>query len=56
MILDQTSKTFPKFNIIGRSMLIKFKTLGEEQEPWLYLHYSINKLPVDEVADRDIWG
>jgi hypothetical protein len=28
-ILEETSKSFPKFNEIGRSMLIKFHTPGE---------------------------
>ena len=36
-ILDETSKSFPKFNATGRSLLIKFNSPGEEQEPTLYL-------------------
>ena len=33
IILDETSKSFPKFNTIGRSKLINFKSPGVEQEP-----------------------
>jgi hypothetical protein len=29
-ILDETSKSFPKFNATRRSMLIKFRAPGEE--------------------------
>jgi hypothetical protein len=32
-ILDETSKPFPKFKETGRSMLIKFNSPGEEQDP-----------------------
>ena len=32
MILDETSKTFPKFNATGLSVPIKFRPLGEGQE------------------------
>ena len=31
MILDETSKSFPKFNITGGSLLIKFNSPDEEQ-------------------------
>jgi len=34
-ILDETSKSFPKFNATGRSLLIKFNSLGEEHTPLL---------------------
>ena len=35
MILDETSKTFPKFNAIGHSLLIKFRprVKGKNQHP-----------------------
>jgi len=58
-ILDETSKSFPKFNANGRSMLIKFKTLGEEQEPIACLKECITALTnylVDEVPNRDLVG
>ncbi len=29
-ILDETSKRFPKFNVTGRSLLIKFNSPSEE--------------------------
>jgi len=37
MILDETSKSFPKFNATGRILLIKFNSLVEEQNPSTYL-------------------
>jgi hypothetical protein len=40
-ILEVTTKTFPKFNATGRSLLIKFNFSGEEQEN---LHISGNAL------------
>ena len=36
-ILSETSKSFSKFNATGRSLLIKFKPSGEEQELTAYL-------------------
>ena len=36
-ILDATSKSFRKFNAIGRSFLIMFNTPREEQDPTAYL-------------------
>ena len=36
-ILDQISKSFPKFNATGRSLLIKFNSPSEEQNPATYL-------------------
>ena len=32
-VLDETSKSFPNFNKIGRNLLFKFRSLGEEREP-----------------------
>jgi hypothetical protein len=55
--LDETSKSFPKFNATGRSMIIKFNSPGEEHEPTAYLKECITALTnylVDEVADRDL--
>jgi len=46
MILDDTSKTFPKFNPEGHSLLIKFKYPGEEQEPTVYLKECIAALTI----------
>ena len=43
----------------GRSMLIKFKRSGEEQELTAYLKDCITSLPnylVDELPDRDLAG
>jgi hypothetical protein len=43
-ILDETAKSFPKFNATGRSLLIKFNYLGEEQEPIAYFRECITSL------------
>jgi hypothetical protein len=59
MILDETTKSFPKFNATGRSLLIKFNSRGEEQEPTSYLRECITGLTnylVDRVPDRDMVG
>ena len=59
MILDETSKSFPKLNTTGRSLLIKFKSSGEEEEPTAYLKECITALTncvVDEVNNRDLAG
>ena len=37
LILDETSKIFPKFNTTGRSLIIKFKLPGQERLPSAYL-------------------
>ena len=58
-IVDETSKSFPKFNATGRSLLIKFNALGEEQDPATYLKECITALTnylVDKVPDRDLVG
>jgi hypothetical protein len=58
-ILDETSKSFPRFNTTGRSMLIKFKSPGEEHEPTAYLKGCITALAnylVDKVPDRNLVG
>jgi hypothetical protein len=50
-------QSLPKFNTTGRSLLIKFKFPGEEQEPTAYLKECITALTnylVDEVNDRDL--
>jgi hypothetical protein len=57
--LDETSKSFPKFNTTGRSFIIKFKMQGEEQETTANLKECITALTnylVDEVVDRDLVG
>jgi len=59
MILDETSKSFRKFNATGRSVLSKFKSPGEEQNPTVYLKECIRALTnylVDKVPDRDLVG
>jgi len=56
-ILDETFKSFPKFNTTGRSLLIKFNSLGEEQDPTTYLKECITALTiylVDKVPGRDL--
>ena len=58
-ILDQTSKSFPKFNVTGRSLLIKFNSPGKEQNPATYLKECITALTnylVDFVPGRDLVG
>jgi hypothetical protein len=58
-ILDEISKSFPKFNTTGGSMLIRFRTPGEEQEPTAYLKECITVLTnylMNEVPDRDLMG
>jgi len=37
LILNETSKSFPKFNATGRSLLIKFRPPTEDVEPPVYL-------------------
>jgi hypothetical protein len=57
--LDETSKSFTKFNATGRSLLIKFNSLGEEQDPTTYLKDCITAFTnylVDKVPDRDLVG
>jgi hypothetical protein len=57
--LDETSKSFTKFNATGRSLLMKFNTPGEEQDPTTYLKEFITALTnyiVDKVPDRDLVG
>jgi len=59
MILVETSKSFPKFNATGLSLLIKFRTPGEEQNLTTYLRECITALTdylVDDVHDRDLVG
>ena len=58
-ILDETSKSYPKFNATGRSLLIKFNPPREEQDPTTYLKECITGLTnylVDEVPNRDMVG
>ena len=57
--LDEASKFFPKFNMTSGSMLIKFKTPGQEQVPTAYLKECITVLTnylMNEVPDRDLMG
>jgi hypothetical protein len=59
LILDETSKSFPKFNATGRSLLIKFRSPAEPVEPAVYLKECITALTnylVDDVHDRDLIG
>ena len=51
MILDETSKSFPKFSESGRSMLIRFRTPNEEQNPTAYLKECITSLTIYLVHD-----
>ena len=53
--LDETSKSFPTFNATGRTLLIKFISPGEEQDPTTYLKECITALSnylVDKVPYR----
>jgi hypothetical protein len=59
LILDETSKSFPKFNATGRSLLIKFRPPAEDVEPTVYLKECITALTnylVSDVRDRDLVG
>jgi hypothetical protein len=59
IILDETSKSFTKFNTTGQSLLIKFRSPGEEQETSTYIKECITALInylVDEVNNRDLVG
>jgi len=59
MNLDETSKSFPKFNATGCSLLIKFHSPNEEQTPGTYLKECITALTnyiVDDVPGRDLVG
>ena len=59
LILDETSKSFPKFNATGRSLIIEFRTPGEEQNPTTYLRECITALTkylVNDVPGRDLVG
>jgi hypothetical protein len=58
-ILDETSTSFPKFKATGCSMLIKFNSPSEEQEPAEYITECITALTnclVGEVPGRDLVG
>ena len=59
LILEETSKSFPKVNATRRSLLIKFRTPGEEQNPTTYLWECITALTnylVHDVPGRDLVG
>ena len=59
LILDETSKFFPKFNATGRSLLIKFRPPAEHVETTVYLKECITALTnylVDDVRGRDLLG
>jgi len=54
-----TFKSFPRFNTTGRSLLIKFNSLVEEQDPTAYLKECITALTnylVAKVPDTDFVG
>jgi len=58
-ILDETSKSFPKFNATGRSLLINFRLPCEEQEPTAYLKVCTTALInyiVDDMRDSYLLG
>ena len=59
MILDETSKSFPKFNATWRSLLIKFNSPVEKQNHGTYLKECITALTdylMDNVPGRDLVG
>jgi hypothetical protein len=51
LILNETSKPFPKFNAAGRSFLIKFNSPSEEQNPATYLKEHSTQY-IDKLPDR----
>jgi hypothetical protein len=58
-ILVETSKSFPKFNATGRSLLSKFNNPDEELNPTTYRKGCITTLIeylVDKVPGRDLVG
>jgi hypothetical protein len=58
-ILDETIKSFPKYNTTGRSLLMKFHVPSEDNDPAAYLRECITALTnylVDKVPDRDLVG
>jgi len=59
MILDEISKSFPKFNATERTLLIKFNSPAKEQNPGTYLKECITAVtdyPVNDVPGRDLVG
>jgi hypothetical protein len=58
VILEETIKSFRKFNATGRTFLIKFNSAVEEQEPTSYLRERITGLTnyLVEVPDTDTVG
>ena len=59
LILEETSKFFPTFKTTGISLLIKFRSQGEEENPTVYLKECITALTnniVDDVPDRGLMG
>ena len=58
-ILEETSKTFKEFNATGRSLLHKYNSPREEQNPTIYLKECIiafTNYLVDDIQDRDFFG
>jgi hypothetical protein len=57
MFLNETSKSFPKFNATGRSLLIKFHSPTEEQNPDTYLKECITALTdyLVKTCQVEIW-
>jgi hypothetical protein len=43
-ILDETLKSFPKFNTTGRSLLIRFNVQREDSDPAVYLREYVTEL------------
>ena len=57
--MEETSKSFQKFNATGRSLLIKFNSPGEDQGPATYLieyNKALTNYLVDDVPGRDLVG
>jgi hypothetical protein len=54
-ILVETSKSFTKLNVTGRSLLIKFNSPGEEQEPTAHLRECITSLTWSVKYLVEIW-
>lgn len=57
--MDETSKFFQKFNATALALLIKFRPLGEEEEPTVYLLECITALTnylIGDESGRDLLG
>ena len=57
MILDENPKSFSKFNMTKRRLLITFTAPGEEEDPTIYLREyttALTNFLANEVPSRDL--